>query len=466
MTSVTATLGAPGNIYDLRNLGPEIFEPGGVSIPLGFRSSGDLPAGPTYAGNETEYFKSGIARLDSASSAEKSTFKWAYSRATLQVLYDTKYADDVNKDAPRENLDSTDPVVKVIVAALAKQKSDSEKAGGPQSASNPADRYLPLQSFEDLKKQSWFKDFASQLDAALQTSASANSGPASASATNVTLSAQAKAALSSQTDASANYYAQFFPTRDGRPATALALAVTNPGAVSSSAGKPLAQVADDARASLDAKYAEFKASGSPFDINSFEGKDWYSLLGDLDRRSLYAISSNQGGKFSDDEQKIAQSVLGQEAKLATGFYAGPTRLASAYAPPAGLTSTSLDPLDPNADAARLKALAKYLDGVSDDEKSSVSWAYSRASAQVSYETITAGQGQKPDNLDSQNPVAKLIAAALRTQKGNLQRGTTHGFITTADDLKSQPWFEGFGTELDALLAPNKPGPRPGINITA
>jgi len=55
----------------------------------------------------------------------------------------------------------------VIVAAMEKQKSDVEKAG--QSALNPNDIYLPLQSFSDLKQQSWFKDFASQLDAALQT---------------------------------------------------------------------------------------------------------------------------------------------------------------------------------------------------------------------------------------------------------------------------------------------------------
>jgi hypothetical protein len=310
------------------------------------------------------------------------------------------------------------------------------------------------------------RNLGSQLDAALQTSVSAKSAQASGSAVKVTLSARAKEALSSQADASANYYARFFPTRDGQPATALALAVTNPGAVSSSAGKPLAQVASDARASLDAKYAEFKASGSPFDINSWEGKDWYSLMGDLDRRSLYAISSNQGGQFSDDEQKIAQSIMGQEERLAAGFYAGPTRLASAYVAPAGLTSASVDPLDPKAAAARSKAFAKYLDGVSDDEKNSVSWAYSRASAQISYEATTDGQGQGPDNLDSQNPLAKLIADALKTQKGNLQRGTTHGSVTTADDLKSQPWFHGFGTILDALLASNKVAPRSGINITA
>lgn len=301
---------------------------------------------------------------------------------------------------------------------------------------------------------------ASQLDVAPQTS------QGSGSAVNVTLSAPAKAALSSQVDASANYYAQFFPTRDGKPATALALAVTNPGAVSSSAGKSFAEVADDARARLDAKYAEFNASGSPFDFNSFEGKDWYSLVGDLDRRSLYAISSNKGGQFSDTEQRIAQNVLGQEAKLASGYYNGPTRLAEAYVPPGGLISISADPINPRVVAASAKALVQYLDGVSDEEKSSVSWAYGRASAQASYETIIEGLGQQPDNLDSKSPLAKLIADALKTIKGNLQRGTTYGSIASLDDLKRQPWFQGFEGKLDALLGQNQSTSRSGINITA
>jgi hypothetical protein len=293
----------------------------------------------------------------------------------------------------------------------------------------------------------------------------ANDAHGSGPAATVTISAQATLALSAQTNASVNYYAQFFPTRDGKPPAALALAVTNPGAVSSSGGKPLAQVATDARASLDAKYAEMKASGSPFDFDSWEGKDTYTLMGDLDRRSLYAISSNQGGQFSEQEQIIASSIMGQEAKLATGYYNGPTRLASAYVPPPGLTSTTADPFD--GEAARAKATTKYLDRVSDDEKSSISWAYARSSAQLAYEAITEGEGKTPDHLDSQNALARLIADALKTMRHNLQRGMTYGAITTANDLKRQPWFQGFETRLDSLLARDNPRPvRAGLNITA
>jgi hypothetical protein len=68
----------------------------------------------------------------------------------------------------------------------------------------------------------------------------------------VTLSDQAQSILAAQANASSNYYAQFFPTRDGSPATALALAVTPPEAESSSNGKSLQQVAADVGASMDA----------------------------------------------------------------------------------------------------------------------------------------------------------------------------------------------------------------------
>jgi hypothetical protein len=298
----------------------------------------------------------------------------------------------------------------------------------------------------------------------LQSSANAGSAQARAPAVQVTLSAQAKAAPSPLANALANQYAQFFPTRDGKPATALSLAVTDPGAVSSSAGKTLAKVASDARARLDAKYAEFNASGSPFDFNSWEGKDWYTLVGDLDRRSLYAVSSNQGGQFTDQEQQIAQNVLGQEVNLSSGYYSGPTSQAGAYVPPNGLTSASIDPLNPQAGAARLKAIVHYLDGVSGDEKNSIAWAYGRASAQLSFETITGNQDK--DNLDSQDPAARLIADALKSIKGDLQRGTTYGSIRTADDLKRQPWFQGFEGKLDALLAQPKSTSRSAIDVFA
>ena len=151
-----------------RALNPNYNPSNPAAAPLyadGSQASADLI--PGLYGHESEYFKSEITRLEGASNEEKGSFQWTYARAFAEEAYYSNFVDDVNKDAPRENLDSTNPVVRVIVAAINKLKSDAENRG--QYTPNPADRYLPLQSFSDLKQLSWFKDFASQLDAALQT---------------------------------------------------------------------------------------------------------------------------------------------------------------------------------------------------------------------------------------------------------------------------------------------------------
>jgi len=80
--------------------------------------------------------------------------------------------------------------------------------------------------------------------------------------------------------------------------------------------KSFAQVALDARASMDTQYAAMKASGKPFDINKREGEDLYKLLGSLDRRSLYAVRSNEGGQFTKDEQVLAQILMGKQVAYA------------------------------------------------------------------------------------------------------------------------------------------------------
>jgi len=253
----------------------------------------------------------------------------------------------------------------------------------------------------------------------------------------VTLSPAAQAAVTAKSDPSVSYYAQFFPTRDGSPATALAAAIVDPGAESISKGKTKEQVATAARASMDAKYKEMQASGKPFDINSNEGKDWYSLMGNLDRRALYSVSSNQGGQFSKDEQDIAQSIMSQQQGWAMGLPGGPTRLVEGV------------PDSFNGDnAGRMKAAVKWLDGVSNDEKASISWASSRAAAQTSYEWIMEGEKQTPENLDSDSPMVKLIKSAMNTMKDSLERGFTHGTLSSKEDLKRQTWFQGFEDQLD------------------
>lgn len=262
----------------------------------------------------------------------------------------------------------------------------------------------------------------------------------------VTLSPEAQTALATGRTAPINDFNQYFPTREGFTSTALSDAVTDPGKQTSSAGKDIDATAQDARARMDAKYAAMAAGGKPYDVNSNEGVDVAALMGDLDRRSLYAVSSNVGGLFSKEEQDMASMFMTNQQGLAMGLYAGPTRLEGDFAARHGM------PLALTSDYAKtFKAGVAFLDQVSNDEKSSISWAMSRAAAQNMYESGMRMMGKTPENLDSENPLVKLIQAAIATMRNDPARGMTHGLIANADQLKSQPWFKGFESQLDGAI---------------
>ncbi len=257
----------------------------------------------------------------------------------------------------------------------------------------------------------------------------------------VTISSQAKDTAKA---VPLNNLSQFFAGRDDMPQPyTLSDEITNQPEVknltATGGQKPFAQVALDARASMDTQYAAMKATGKPFDINSWEGKDSNTLMGNLDRRSLYAVSSNQGGLFTKDEQQTAQIIMGQQESLALGLYSGPTSKAGAYVAPFASMSDNI------------KNGINFLDNVSPEEKSSVGWAAERASAQIVYENLAETEGKTPENLNSENPLAKLITTAMKTGQHNPKRGWTTGFLTTDDDLKRQTWFKGFETQLDQVM---------------
>jgi hypothetical protein len=202
--------------------------------------------------------------------------------------------------------------------------------------------------------------------------------------------------------------------------------------------KSFGQVALDARASMDSQYAAMKASGKPFDINKREGEDLYKLLGSLDRRSLYAVRSNEGGQFTKDEQDLAQILMSQQQGLAMGLYAGPTSKLASYVSPFSSASEGF------------KNGVRFLDSVSSEEKSSTKWAIERASAQIAYESAAENEHIAPEKLDSEAPIVQLITAAMKAMKHHPNSAWTTGPLTTADDLKRQPWFKGYESKLDQV----------------
>lgn len=151
----------------------------------------------------------------------------------------------------------------------------------------------------------------------------------------------------------------FFPVRAGMNADALVLGVTQPGAVSSSKDKSFADVAVDARKRMDEKYALMKASKQPY---SGSVEDRNALMGDLDRRSLNAVASNAGGKFSKDEQAAAKSLMQQQARLASGYFSGPDDQKKNWKDP-----FANDPI------GRAKAALNFLDKMSPEEKTTPEW---------------------------------------------------------------------------------------------
>ncbi|SEE74097.1 hypothetical protein [Pseudomonas migulae] len=153
--------------------------------------------------------------------------------------------------------------------------------------------------------------------------------------------------------------APFFPVRSGMNADALVLGASKPGAVSSSKDKTFAEVASDARKRMDEKYALMTASGKPY---TGSDEDRNALMGDLDRRSLNAVATNQGGKFTTQEQASAQALMRQQARLATGYYSGP----------ADQQKNWKDPFI-NDPFGRATAALAFMDNMSPEEKATPEW---------------------------------------------------------------------------------------------
>lgn len=195
------------------------------------------------------------------------------------------------------------------------------------------------------------------------------------------------------------------------------------------AKKDFTTVAKDARASLDAVYQQ---RGKALDMHT-SGKEWETIFAGLDRRALYAVASNAGGQFSKDEQGAADFLMGKQLERAQGIDAdNPASVAASL----------------NNMANGMKAGVKFLDTVSDEEKQSALWAVNRASMQHSYELVAAREGKEVENLDSDNPLAKLLKTALGAAKGDPARDRSEGRMDTLEGLKNQPWAKGFEAQID------------------
>lgn len=199
--------------------------------------------------------------------------------------------------------------------------------------------------------------------------------------------------------------------------------------------KDFTTVVQDARRALDSRYAEREAAGKPMDYQHATQESWDSVYGGLDRRALYAIASNSGGAFSKDEQDTAQSIMSRQQ---------------------GQAMMAADP-GGNDVAARYKAGITFLEGASDEEKSSANWAMQRAATQFGYENASRQQGHEPETLDSDSPVVRMIKGALDGLKDKAPGAVAAGGYV--HDLSEVPLLRGGGPDAAA-------GTAEPVNITA
>lgn len=188
----------------------------------------------------------------------------------------------------------------------------------------------------------------------------------------------------------ANAYTQLTKSTVQTPSTvarADAIPADTRNTAPADATTPLAQVASEARATLDAGYKKLGKVGDDYTL----GKEWDNVVGlkHLDRRSLSAMASNQGGLFSQREMSQARMKMAELESAAM---------------------VAADPLDKDP-ASRFKASVDFLDGASPEEKSSLEWAQSRASAQWGYESLMKWGGRTAENVDTGNIVVNKFVIA-------------------------------------------------------
>ena len=230
-------------------------------------------------------------------------------------------------------------------------------------------------------------------------------GPSEATGT-YDFSGKVTPAANDYTVAAANGFEIYMPVRPGFTSNNLALAVTEPSAEPFSSGKTKSEIVDAARKAIDARHIKMADSGQPFRPKSNEAVDWYTVFGDLDRRALTAVRTDETGFFSKEEKEIAQSIMIQQQSLAMGLYHGPTRLAGSFAGKEGI--------DPSDHMAVGKAGALWLDQVSLEEKTTSSeWMEQRAAAQYLYESGAEQSGVKPEDLSSGFNFVDMLLQAYR-----------------------------------------------------
>src|SRR5882724_3990070 len=172
---------------------------------------------------------------------------------------------------------------------------------------------------------------------------------------------------------------------DTNAATNLTLSAAARAQLASAATlKDFTAVTADARSALDGLYTAAKVK-APISNDGTTTID----LSSFDRRSLFAIATNNGGKFSPDEQKVASTELAN-------------RYNDALAPAAATSKLTGD------FNSVYKAALDYLDGASGEEKATAAWSVQRAAVLKGLQATQQNPTTAPTGI-ANDPVAGYLA---------------------------------------------------------
>ncbi|HEV7636815.1 MAG TPA: hypothetical protein VGO54_15410 [Bradyrhizobium sp.] len=175
---------------------------------------------------------------------------------------------------------------------------------------------------------------------------------------------------------------------------------------SASTAKDFATVTADARSALDGLYATAKVKG-PIGEDGTATID----LSSFDRRSLFAIVTNNGGKFSPDEQNVAGAALANRFNDALGPAAATSKLAGDF-------------------SSLYKAALDFLDGASSEEKATATWSAQRAAV------AKGGQATQQNPTAAPSGIANDPVAAYLAQSANAPTTATQDISTVAKNVRA------------------------------
>lgn len=195
-------------------------------------------------------------------------------------------------------------------------------------------------------------------------------------------------------------------------------------AAADSGSYSFAVVAQNARTVLTANEQQIGVS-QPNDYTT--GAQWNEIFGNMDRRSLYSVASNQGGQFTSAEQGGAQQAMDSQVTAVLGNVGSMTNesdVMNAYG-----------------------KLITFMNNVSPEEKGSLGWAYGMASLKTSYNDFASDLGTPQQEADAANPLEKVFMAAMAAAQSNAATDKSDAEPTTLQGIFSQPWAQGWQSQI-------------------